>query len=346
MSLQQRLTALAQAVGGDVKSLVAAQGSLQALTTSAKSNLVAAVNELKSAVDAAGGGASDELLHGPAIVSQKLLEGPVAFNNWIAVSGNLVIFRQLLDSLAGLTYLVNNSVAMQSLAGNATAMGEVAASASAMGAMAASQTSMNALVADATARTAVASSAVAVAALAASPVAMHTLVNNQPMLSALVSSAHWGLFKASTVLPVFGGSLAMVADAAPGFATTSASSVNAAGFEAFRAFDGVAASRWASAAAAASGAWLRVSFVQPRFVHTLRVVPNANGVYTAWRLDYSDDAANWSPAYSAASYTAQAGVATTHPVAVAGRHRHWRFFVVTSSTGFAATRELELDGWL
>ena len=56
MSLQQRLTALAQAVGGDVKSLLAAQGSLQALTTSAKSNLVAAVNELKSAVDAAGGG--------------------------------------------------------------------------------------------------------------------------------------------------------------------------------------------------------------------------------------------------------------------------------------------------
>ena len=131
MSLQQRLTALAQAVGGDVKSLLAAQGSLQALTTSDKSNLVAAVNELKSAVDAAGGGASDELLHGPAIVSQKLLEGPVAFNNWIAVSGNLVIFRQLLDSLAGLTCLVNNSVAMQSLAGNATAMGEVAASASA-----------------------------------------------------------------------------------------------------------------------------------------------------------------------------------------------------------------------
>ncbi len=41
-----------------------------------------------------------------------------------------------------------------------------------------------------------------------------------------------------------------------------------------------------------------------------------------------------------------AGVATTHPVAVAERHRHWRFFVVTSSTGFAATRELELDGWL
>ena len=101
-----------------------------------------------------------------------------------------------------------------------------------------------------------------------------------------------------------------------------------------------------SAAAAASGAWLRVSFVQPRFVHTLRVVPNANDVYTAWRLDYSDDAANWSPAYSAASYIAQAGVATTHPVAVAARHRHWRFFVVTSSTGFAATRELELGGWL
>ena len=56
MTLEQRLIALAQAMGADVKALLAAQGSLSALTTTAKNNLVAAVNELKTAVDAAAGG--------------------------------------------------------------------------------------------------------------------------------------------------------------------------------------------------------------------------------------------------------------------------------------------------
>ena len=55
MTLEQRLIALAQAMGADVKALLAAQGSLSALTTTAKASLVAAVNELKTAVDAAAG---------------------------------------------------------------------------------------------------------------------------------------------------------------------------------------------------------------------------------------------------------------------------------------------------
>ena len=56
MTLEQRLIALAQAMGADVKALLQAQGSLSALSTTAKSNLVAAINELKTAVDAAAGG--------------------------------------------------------------------------------------------------------------------------------------------------------------------------------------------------------------------------------------------------------------------------------------------------
>ena len=56
MTLEQRLIALAQAMGADVKALLQAQGSLSALSTTAKNNLVAAINELKTAVDAAAGG--------------------------------------------------------------------------------------------------------------------------------------------------------------------------------------------------------------------------------------------------------------------------------------------------
>ena len=56
MTLEARVVALAQAMGADVKALLQAQGSLSALSTTAKNNLVAAINELKTAVDAAAGG--------------------------------------------------------------------------------------------------------------------------------------------------------------------------------------------------------------------------------------------------------------------------------------------------
>lgn len=53
MSLQTRLVALAQAIGGDIKTLYAQQGNLAALSTTAKASLVAAINELYAALAAA-----------------------------------------------------------------------------------------------------------------------------------------------------------------------------------------------------------------------------------------------------------------------------------------------------
>ena len=47
---QERITALAQAIASDIKTLIANQGSLTALTTTNKTSLVAALNELKTAI--------------------------------------------------------------------------------------------------------------------------------------------------------------------------------------------------------------------------------------------------------------------------------------------------------
>jgi hypothetical protein len=55
-TLAQRIVSLATAIGGDIKTLTNAQGSLSALTTTAQNNLVAAINEIKAALDAGGGG--------------------------------------------------------------------------------------------------------------------------------------------------------------------------------------------------------------------------------------------------------------------------------------------------
>lgn len=60
MTLEARLVALAQAIGVDIKALRLSQGDLTALSTSAKTSLVAAVNELVTLVAASGGAGIDD----------------------------------------------------------------------------------------------------------------------------------------------------------------------------------------------------------------------------------------------------------------------------------------------
>lgn len=54
MSLQTRITELAQSIAADVKSLKGADGNLSALNTTAKASLVAAINEVLQLAQAAG----------------------------------------------------------------------------------------------------------------------------------------------------------------------------------------------------------------------------------------------------------------------------------------------------
>ena len=60
MSLETKIVALAQAVGADVKALRLAQGDLTALTTTTKTSLAAAINELVLLVANSGGAGIDD----------------------------------------------------------------------------------------------------------------------------------------------------------------------------------------------------------------------------------------------------------------------------------------------
>lgn len=59
MSLETKIIALAQAIGADVKALRASAGDLTALSTTAKGNLVAAINELYTMAGSAGATIND-----------------------------------------------------------------------------------------------------------------------------------------------------------------------------------------------------------------------------------------------------------------------------------------------
>lgn len=93
MSLETKIIALAQSIGADIKSLKSKDGDLTSLSTTAKGNLVAAINELYSMVgsagatidDAAGDGATavtwsankifDSIAAAKAEVQNSLLDG-------------------------------------------------------------------------------------------------------------------------------------------------------------------------------------------------------------------------------------------------------------------------------
>lgn len=69
MSLATRLVALAQAIGGDIKTLTTNQGTLSGLTTTQKSNLVAAINEINAALGSAGAQINDAATNGDTTVT-------------------------------------------------------------------------------------------------------------------------------------------------------------------------------------------------------------------------------------------------------------------------------------
>ena len=59
MSLETQIIALAQAIGADIKDVRTKQGDLTSLTTTAKSNLVLAINEIQAALGGAGAQIND-----------------------------------------------------------------------------------------------------------------------------------------------------------------------------------------------------------------------------------------------------------------------------------------------
>lgn len=69
MSLETQIIALAQAIGADIKDVRTKQGDLTSLTTVAKGNLVAAINELKAALGSAGAAINDAATNGATTVT-------------------------------------------------------------------------------------------------------------------------------------------------------------------------------------------------------------------------------------------------------------------------------------
>lgn len=110
MSLETRIVALAQAMGGDVKALTTAQGALSSLSTTAKTSLVAAINELVTLIGAAGAQIDDLAGNGSLAVTwsaDKIFDSIEAAKT--AVKNDLVGgAAAALDTLNELATALNN----------------------------------------------------------------------------------------------------------------------------------------------------------------------------------------------------------------------------------------------
>ena len=103
MTLEARVVALAQAIGTDVKTLTTAVGSLSGLTTTAKNNLVAAINEIAQAA-ASATGIDDGVTSGASTWSSNKISSEISG----AVSGLVGGAGAALDTLKELADALGN----------------------------------------------------------------------------------------------------------------------------------------------------------------------------------------------------------------------------------------------
>ena len=101
MTLEARVVALAQAIGTDVKTLTTAVGSLAGLTTTAKNNLVAAINEIAQAA-ASATGIDDGVTSGASTWSSNKINTEItgAISDLVGGAGTaLDTLKELADAL-------------------------------------------------------------------------------------------------------------------------------------------------------------------------------------------------------------------------------------------------------
>ena len=124
MSLELKIAALIAAVGGDVKALTTKIGDTTSLTTTAKANLVAAINEVQAAVatlqagsttinDAAGNGATNVTWSADKIHDEIVARVQAVKNDLLGGAGAaLDTLKELADALNNDASYATNIAAM------------------------------------------------------------------------------------------------------------------------------------------------------------------------------------------------------------------------------------------
>lgn len=349
MKLEQRITALAQAIGADVKALAGGAGG----------------DVTRAEFDALRQQVLENF--GPPEVLAALSTS--GFGDWMDQPGNAALFAQYVDAPSGMLVITKDPVRMGRVISSPVAMNAVAASATGMAAVAASTTAMEAVVANSAAISTVASSETAMAAVGASAAAMATVVSSAAAMNTLASSlvamnalidsavalasvmANAGARSTFLLSPVMTSvSVPPMSSATVPSGKASASSVysaNESSWGAWRAFDKSASSAWLSASGSMSSPqWIEYALPQPVFIHTVTLVnytSSSNNASKTCHVEYHDGT-GW---VSQQQFTMpNSSAQQVQQLAVAGRHARWRVLVMDSYAGsFCGFVEVDFKGF-
>jgi hypothetical protein len=121
MTTNTQIIALAQAIGADIKSLTVTRGTLANLTTTEKSNLVAALNELKTGLTAVEGAVA-----GSSGINDTVVSTTTAYSSSKTVSVISAQIAAIVDGAPG-TFDTLREIA-EYIASDQTAMGALTTS--------------------------------------------------------------------------------------------------------------------------------------------------------------------------------------------------------------------------
>ena len=109
-TLETRVTALATAMGGDVKTINTTMGALAGLSTAVKTNLVAAINEVRTAALAGGVAINDTTPSGTSVYSSNKTISEIDSRISALVGGSV----SALDTLQELAAALGNDASFAS----------------------------------------------------------------------------------------------------------------------------------------------------------------------------------------------------------------------------------------
>lgn len=314
MSLQARITALAQAIAADVKTMSAA---LSGKASASHGHAIADVTGLQDALDSlSGGGGSGGVPEAPTD------GGTYARRNGAWVSALATDSDPAADLLGYFLGAPDGAVLEGMLGSLFWRIGWFD--------LLSSPASLASIFAD----------SAAMVAICTSPRAYRMLMSSTDAANAFVSSS------ALTAVSI----PAMTSNTAPS-GVAMASSIYSSVYDAFKAFDSPASPTgggyWCSALTGVANQWVGYDFGAPVFIHSAVLTPGSDSPVKDFRLQHSDDNAAWTTlATSVLSTTIP--TTTYRPPESGGKHRYWRLLALSShlsGANYVALREMTLKGF-
>lgn len=292
--------------------------------------------------------ATGELPVGSAAIYTFLMDvdvTPTTLETYVGTTDGYLEFVALMDHATRWPDVLITPTAIAAVAGSGTAINALLLNSSALSLVMASAPVMQTIAASNTAMTIVVASNVAMTVIATNIAAMIAVASSSTAMDALnANQTYRTIFTTSTALTAVINPI-MTGSASPSGSVVASSTYSI--FYAWKSLDNDPSpnSYWLSGTGQVTSQWIRYYFTSPVFIHTFKLISRTGSGIKDFRLEYSDDDANWTSCVTATH--PEGGTLITYPVNGIGKHLYWRIFCVNSwVTTNIAICDFRLEGFI